>query len=164
MPQLDPAVFLPQIFWAAIIFGVLYLVMSRIALPRIAMVMEDRRNRIDGDLEKATQLRDDAEAAIRAHEQLMGEARTRAQASIAEAMEEVTAEAGQRQQAMGDRLAADSQAAEARIAEARQAALSEIQQVAVGVAQDVVRRLGGGETSDKAAQQAVTQAASGGSV
>ncbi|MEQ8371044.1 MAG: F0F1 ATP synthase subunit B' [Alphaproteobacteria bacterium] len=161
MPQLDPAVFLPQIFWAAVIFGLLYLVMARIALPRIGMVLEDRRNRIDGDLDKAAQLREDAEAAIHAYEQLLDEARAKAQAKIAQAMEQATAEATRRQHALGEKLAEETAAAEARIAAARHAAMSEIRSVAVGIAQDVVQRLGGATPSDDDARRAVAQAAGG---
>src|SRR3546814_14500739 len=63
LPQLDPATFATQLFWGAVAFVALYLLMSRVALPRVAAVIEERGGRIGEDLDKAAQFNREAEEA-----------------------------------------------------------------------------------------------------
>jgi len=62
MPQLEVSTFVPQLFWLAITFVVLYLLMKGIGLPRVGGAIEARRRRIDDDLARAAQLKSEAEA------------------------------------------------------------------------------------------------------
>src|SRR5258708_12924664 len=64
MPQLDIATYLPQLFWLAVTFIALYLVMAWVGLPRVGGVLLQRHSRIEGDLEKAAQMRAEAEPGI----------------------------------------------------------------------------------------------------
>src|SRR5579871_4816617 len=77
MPQLDVSTYLPQLFWLAVSFIVLYVLMSTIALPRIAAAIEARRRRREEDLDRAAQLRRDAEALVAAYESARAAARDR---------------------------------------------------------------------------------------
>ena len=56
MPQFDYTTFTTQLFWVCLTFGLLYLAMARLALPRIGEILEDRQDRIDNDLDKAVEL------------------------------------------------------------------------------------------------------------
>ena len=66
MPQLDISTFVPQIFWLAVSFAVLYVLMSRVALPRMTAILEMRAGRIEGDLKEARRLKAEADAAVAA--------------------------------------------------------------------------------------------------
>jgi F-type H+-transporting ATPase subunit b len=86
MPQLEIADFAPQLIWLTITFVTLYLVMARIALPRIGAVIEERRDRIADDLDQAEQLKQKTEKAIAAYEQALAQSRAEAaEARIAQA-------------------------------------------------------------------------------
>ncbi|MCP5432119.1 MAG: F0F1 ATP synthase subunit B' [Alphaproteobacteria bacterium] len=91
-PPFDPTYFPSQIFWLVIAFGALYVMMSRVALPRIAGVLEERRLRIATDLDKAEELRAESEAAIAAYEAALAEARTKALAIANETRGRITGE------------------------------------------------------------------------
>ena len=68
MPQLNPLDWAPQLIWLVITFGVLYLLMKWVALPKIGSVIEMRQGRIAGDLEEADKLRRETQEAIAAYE------------------------------------------------------------------------------------------------
>ena len=70
MPQLDPAVFLPQIFWLIVVFAALYIFIARNAAPKIADVLKKRQDRIADDLTAAEQLQAKAEEARIAADQV----------------------------------------------------------------------------------------------
>ena len=70
-PPLDPATFVPQLVWLAIAFGLLYLLLSRVALPRVGEVIEERADRIRRDLDQAEKLKAETEGALAAYEQAL---------------------------------------------------------------------------------------------
>src|SRR5215510_15250331 len=78
-PPFDSHTFASQLFWFALVFIALYLLMSRVALPRVGSILEARRRHIDGDLAEAQRLKGESDAAIAAHDKALGEARAGAQ-------------------------------------------------------------------------------------
>src|SRR5690242_9294281 len=111
MPQLDPAGFMPQLFWLAVIFLVLYLLMRRLAMPRVRRAIDARQQRRDGDLGRAAELRTQAEAALAAYETALATARTEAQANLRQTSERMAAEAADRQRQLAAALAQQIDAA-----------------------------------------------------
>ena len=77
-PPFDATTFGSQLLWLAITFAALYLLMSRVALPRIGEILEVRRDRIEGDLAEADRLRQKTDQAIAAYEAALAEARQKA--------------------------------------------------------------------------------------
>lgn len=155
MPQLDPSVWPPQLIWLAITFIALYLLMSRVALPRVASILEDREFRISESLRRAESLRQDAEAAVAAYEKLMAGARAKAQEQVHTVRERAARDAAERHAELGDRLGAEVSAAEARIAAARDQAVSELRGLAVEVAGAAVERLVGEKLDAATVEKAV---------
>ena len=143
MPQLDVATFAPQLVWLAISFVVLYILMARVGLPRVGAVLEARRRRLDDDLARAGELRDQAQAVIAAYEAAQADARARAQATIRETTERLAAAAAERQHQLAAALAEQTGAAEREIAAAKERALAEIRILAGDVAASVAAKLTG---------------------
>ncbi len=158
MPQFDPTTVSPQLIWLVITFIILYVLMAKVALPRIGHVLEERRHKIDQNLKKAESLKTDAEAAAAAYEAAMADARARAEDVLSEAREGAAGEAAERQAELGDRLHADIRAAEARIAEARDKAVAGIRDLAAEVAHSAAEKLAG-ETVDAGAVRSAVDAA-----
>src|SRR5882672_10275502 len=92
-PPFQKDTFASQLIWLAIIFVALYLLMSRIALPRIGAILENRRQHVDADLTEAGRLKGESEAAIAAYDKALADARNRAQTLANEMREKHTAEA-----------------------------------------------------------------------
>lgn len=158
MPQFDPTTFSPQIIWLVISFTVLYIAMSRVALPRIGVVIEERRHKIDESLKKAAALQKEAQAASEAYEKTLIGARTDAQNLLRKAREKTALEASQRQSELGIRLAADIKAAEEQISNAKKDALTHVRDIAIEVAPSLAGKLSGEEPDGKAVADAVTVA------
>ena len=141
MPQLNPLDWAPQIIWLIITFGVLYLLMKWVALPKIGSVIEMRQGRIAGDLEAADKLRRETQEAIAAYEQALAEAKARAHSIAQEANNKLKDEMAAERAALDRDLAARSAEAEKRIHQAMTAALKDVNQVASETAAEIVRSL-----------------------
>src|ERR1700761_7749111 len=143
MPQLDLATFPPQLIWLAITFIALFLVMRAVGLPRVGEVIAARRARIDGDLEKAQQLKNETEAVIAAYEKALAEARAQAQVTLRETTEQLNAQSAERQRKVVEELTKETTAAERRIHEAKQAALGSLRDIAIEATREAAEKLTG---------------------
>jgi F-type H+-transporting ATPase subunit b len=141
MPQLNPLDWAPQLIWLVITFGILYLLMKRVALPKIGSVIEMRQGRIAGDLGEADKLRRETQEAIAAYEQALAEAKARAHAIAQEARNKLNDEVSAERAELEQDLAAKSAEAEARILAAKTSALKDVNAVASQTAAEIVRRL-----------------------
>lgn len=161
MPQLNAADFAPQIVWLAISFVFLYLMMSKVALPQVARVLDARAAKIALDVKAAEALNTEAEATLAAYEAAMAEARAKATATIQQAAQQAAATAASRQADFAAVLKERSAAAEQRIAAARTAALKDVGQMAGEVAAAAVARLVGSAAPEPAVRAAVDAAMRG---
>ncbi|HUN12497.1 MAG TPA: F0F1 ATP synthase subunit B [Rhabdaerophilum sp.] len=156
-PPFDPASFPSQLLWLAITFGLFYLFLKRVALPRIGSILEVRRDRIAQDLDQAARMKEEADAAIAAYEQELADARKRATAIAQEAGAGAKAEAEAERKQVESQLDKRLQDAEARIATIKASALKEVGQIAEDTASSIVQELLGSKV-DKASVAAAVKA------
>ncbi|MBX3490515.1 F0F1 ATP synthase subunit B' [Parvibaculum sp.] len=151
MPQLEFHTFVPQLVWLAITFGFLYLMMARVALPRIANVLEERRDRIADDLDQAEQFKRQTDEAIAAYEKALADARANAHEIAQATRDKLNEETERQRKSIEARLAEKIAAAEKQIAATKEKALGNVRAVAIEVADAVVTELLGG--ADRAAAE-----------
>jgi len=159
MPQLDPTHFATQLFWLALTFIPLFLILWKVALPRVAAVIEARSARIAADLDQAARLRDEAKAVLEHYEATLKDAHEKGRASLRKMAEEMAAEGARRHAELARELAERIGEAEVLIASARDAALANIRGVAGEAAQAATERLIGVKVAGAALAQAVAEAA-----
>jgi F-type H+-transporting ATPase subunit b len=140
-PPFDKQTFPSQVLWLTLTFVALYLLMSRIALPRIDSILERRRVRISGDLAEAQRLKGESDAAIAAYEKSLAEARGRAQAVANESRQRQAAEAESARKALDATLNGRIAEAESRIAATKSAAMTNVRGIATEAAAAIVERL-----------------------
>jgi len=162
MPQLDSTFFATQLFWLAISFVVLYVLMWRLAMPQIAGVLRQRADKIQGDLDTAQKLKEETKTVIAAYEKALADARGEAQAMARQTTDAANAESSRRQQEVADRIAAELAAAERRIADARNAAMANVKSMAAEVAQAAFAKLVGAPADPGKVSAAVDSALKGG--
>ena len=158
MPQLDPTFFASQVFWLALTFIPLVVVIWTALLPKIRGVVEGRDQRIAGDLDRAAAAKAEAAHLLATYEKTLAAARSEAQALLRTAGEKLAADAAKRQAELGTRLAAQVKEAETRIDKAKLDALANIRTVAAEVARSATTRLGGTEPSADRVEKAVAAA------
>jgi F-type H+-transporting ATPase subunit b len=158
MPQLDVTTFLPQLFWLAVTFVVLLLLMALVALPRVGKALDARRNRLDDDLARAAEMKSDAEAVAAACRRTLAAARAEAQAAMRASAERFAAAAAEQQRRLAASLAADIRTAERRIDAAKERALSDIRGVAVELASLAAVKLTGLSADPQQVERAVDAA------
>jgi F-type H+-transporting ATPase subunit b len=154
-PPMDTSTFPSQIFWLVIFFGLLYLLMSRVALPRLEAILEKRAIRIEGDLARAQALKDETESAVAAYEKALADARTKAQAIALETRTRMAAEMDAERASLEKTLSAKLADAEAVIAKSKAKAMADVGEVAADAAADIVAELTGSKVTKAAVSKAI---------
>src|SRR5271156_5071630 len=160
-PPFEASTFASQLVSLAIAFVALYLIVSRIALPRVGAVIDARQNKIEGDLAEAQKLKDESEAALKAYEGELANARSRAQAIGAETREKLNAAAEAQRKTLEGKLAARLSGAEKTIAATRTTAMSNVRSIAADAASAIVQRLTGNTPDSQAVASAVDASVKG---
>jgi F-type H+-transporting ATPase subunit b len=142
-PPFQKDTFASQLVSLAIAFVALYLIVSRIALPRVGGVIEARQNKIEGDLGEAQRLKDQSDAALKAYESELAAARARAQAISNETREKLNAQSEAERKTLEEQLAKKLAEAEKTIASTRTAAMSNVRGIAADAASAIVQQLTG---------------------
>ncbi len=161
MPQLNFHDFAPQVLWLVIAFVVLYLVMSRLAIPAVSDTLAKRQGKIQSDLDAAEKASEETRALVEAYEKRLADAREEARRLIRERAESDAAAAAARLAALGERLTARVDEAEKRIADQRSQVMLGIEQMASEVAADVYSKLAGRPADAGALAPKVASAAKG---
>ncbi|WP_442881851.1 F0F1 ATP synthase subunit B [Devosia sp.] len=147
-PPFDPATFPSQLLWLTITFAALYLLMSRVALPRIGGILANRKGIIDADLAAADASRQKTDAAIAAYEAALAAAKSKAQGIANESREAIQADLAAKRSTVEADLTAKVSAAEARINATKTEALTHVDEIATATAQTVVTQLVGDVSAD----------------
>jgi len=146
MPQLCGAWFGNQIFWLAIALVVLYFILSRIALPRIAAVLAERQGAITNDLAAAEDLKARAIEAEEAYKQALADAKAEAQKIIAETKAAIREDLDRANETADAEIKAKTAEGEKKIAEIRAGAMDAVKVVAKDVTAELVASMG--QTAD----------------
>jgi F-type H+-transporting ATPase subunit b len=147
LPQLNPQNMVPQLVWLAITFLALYYVLSRFTLPRIASVIDERKNRIERDIAEAERLNGETQNAIAEYEEKLAGARSKASELARENRDAVAADLEAR------RLAAEAEdqermaKAEERINAMKADAMAQVAAISTETAQELVKKLVGQDVS-----------------
>ena len=157
-PPFNPQTFASQLVWLALTFVILYVLMAKLALPRITSIIESRQKHIADDLAEAQRLKGESDAAIAAYEKALADARARAQTIANETRERQVAAAEASRKTLENELNVKLAEAEKTIDATKQAAMANVGAIATEAAVAIVQRLIGTTPSDKAVAKAVADA------
>lgn len=158
-PPFDQSTFASQLVWLAITFGLFYLLMQKVIMPRIAAILTTRHDAIARDLDAASRSKADADAAIASYEQELAAARAKGNAIAASAREAAKVKAAADRAAIEAALNDKIVAAESRIADIKASALADVGAIAEETASAVVEQLLGRDVPRTEIASAVKAAA-----
>jgi F-type H+-transporting ATPase subunit b len=157
-PPFNKETFASQLVWLAIFFVALYAIIAKLAIPRIGGIVEARRSRVEGDIAEAGRLKDQSDAALKAYEKSLADARGRAQALANETRDKLHAEAEETRKRLEGELNIKLVDAEKTIAATKSAAMANVRGIAVDTASAIVQRLTGTTPAGPAVEAAVADA------
>lgn len=140
-PPFDSSTYPSQLLWLAITFGLFYYIMAKVVLPRIGGILEDRRDRIAGDLAEAERLKRETDEAIAAYEQALAEARKKAHGIAQTNRDKLNADVSAKRDAAEAALATKLSEAEERISSIKAAALDQVGEIATETTSALVEAL-----------------------
>jgi F-type H+-transporting ATPase subunit b len=156
-PPFDMANFSSMFIWLVISFGLLYLLMSRVALPRVESILHARRSKINGDIGEASRKRAEADQAAAEYQKTLTNARGNAQSLAQETYARLAAEAEAKRHALEAELAAKLAASEAQIEATKAKAMSNVGQIAQEAAAAIVEHITGNPADAKAIAAAIAK-------
>lgn len=142
MPQLDFSVFPSQFFWLTVCFFTLLFIMSKFIIPKTGEMIELRKAKIDGELDKAAQLKQQVEDGIARYEQALAEANQKASVSLQKTKDELNDTVNRKQSDLAARLNVEVAEGEKKIAAAKAKAMQKVEQMASELAVDVLDKIG----------------------
>ena len=154
-PPFDARTFPSQILWFAIAFSLLYVLMARVALPRVAEAIEMRRKRIDADLEKAATMQREAKEAGHAYDRTLAEAKGKAQDLAAETRAKIKADADGKRATLEAELSVKLAQAEAQISDMKAKAMANVGAIAREATSAIIEHLTGKPADHEAVTSAV---------
>ena len=154
-PPFESSTYLSQVFWLIIVFGLLYWLMSTVALPRVGAILENRKNRIETDLADAARMQEQATAAGSAYDAKLADAKARSQALAQKTHEELMAADDAKRHKLEDELNGKMAAAERQIADTKARAMGNVRGIARDAASAIVEHLTGKPADPQAVDAAM---------
>ena len=148
MPQLDPYYWISQIFWLILSFGVLFLILSKIILPKISRNLETRKSQILENIELAEKQRLESENKIKEFEKLILEGKNQAKNYFSDAKQKIIEDINKKKTLLENEINEEIKSAEKEINDLKNNAPEKINKIAVETSADLIKQLIGFEVNN----------------
>jgi len=148
MPQLNPEFWISQIFWLTLTFGILYIILSKLILPKISANLELRKSQIQENIEAAEKQRESSEAKIKEYDEIILKSKLEAKNIFKEAREKVIKDINSKQNVLDKQIDEEIQKAEKEIQILKDNAPAKINKIAIETSSELVKKLIGAEVNN----------------
>ena len=148
MPQLNPEFWISQIFWLTLTFGILYVVLSKLILPKISANLESRKSQISDNIEAADKQREESEAILREYEEIVSKSKIEAKKIFNQAREKALKDIGQKIEVLDKQIDEEIKKVEDEINQLRKEAPAKINKIAIETASELTQKLIGAEVNN----------------
>ena len=148
MPQLNPEFWISQIFWLTITFGILYVVLSKLILPKISANLESRKSQILDNIEAADRQREESETKLKEYEEVISKGKTEAKNIFNQAREKALKNINVKRDILEKQIDEEVKKAEEEINKLRQEAPMKINKIAIETSSELIQKLIGAEINN----------------
>ncbi len=156
MPQLDPEFWFSQIFWLIITFGILYLVLSKIILPKISDNLEIRKSQVLDNLELAEKQRNDSEAKLKEFDNIILKSKIEAKNLFNESRQKLLNDINKKKEKLDEEIDKEVKIVEAEIEELKKKSPEKINKIAIETSADLINQLIGASVNNSSITAIVT--------
>ena len=148
MPQLNPEFWVSQIFWLTITFGILYIVLSKLILPKISANLESRKSQISDNIEAADKQRDESDAKLKEYEEIISKSKNEAKNIYNQSREKALKDINAKRDILDKQIDEEIKKAEDEINQLRKDAPTKINKIAIETASELTKKLIGAEVNN----------------
>ena len=148
MPQLNPEFWISQIFWLTLTFGILYIVLSKLILPKISANLELRKSQIQENIEAAEKQRESSEAKLKEYDDIISKSKLEANNIFKEARENVLKEINTKKETLDKQIDEEIKKVEQEINLLRKGASEKINKIAIETTSELLVKLIGTEVNN----------------
>ena len=148
MPQLNPEFWVSQIFWLTLTFGILYVVLSKLILPKISNNLESRKSQILENIEAAEKQREDSEAKLEEYEKIISKSKLEAKNIFSQSREKVLKDISAKREVLDKQIDEEISKAEQEISNLRESAPDKINMIAIETSSELIQKLIGAEVNN----------------
>jgi F-type H+-transporting ATPase subunit b len=148
MPQLNPEFWISQIFWLTLTFGILYIVLSKLILPKISDNLESRKSQILENIEAAEKQREDSETKIKEYDQMISKSKLEAKNILNQAREKALKDINTKKEVLDKQIDQEIVKAEQEIKTLRDGAPEKINKIAIETSSELIQKLIGAEVNN----------------
>ena len=148
MPQLNPEFWISQIFWLTLTFGILYIVLSKLILPKISNNLESRKSQILENIEAAEKQREDSETKLKEYEEIISKSKLEAKNILNQAREKALKDINAKREVLEKQIDDEISEAEQEIKSLRDGAPDKINKIAIETSSELIHKLIGTEVNN----------------
>ena len=148
MPQLNPEFWISQIFWLTLTFGILYIVLSKLILPKISANLELRKSQIQENIEAADKQRENSDSKLKEYEDIILKSKLNAKNIFKEAREKAIKDINSKREILDKQIAEEVQKAEEEIKILKKSAPEKINKISIETSSELVKKLIGAEVNN----------------
>ncbi len=148
MPQLNPEFWVSQIFWLIITFGILYIVLSKLILPKISTNLEQRKSRISDNIEAADKQREISETKLKEYDEIISKSKSEAKNIFNQAREKALKDINAKKEILDKQIKEEIKKAEDEINKLKQGAPEKITKIAIETSSELIKKLIGAEVNN----------------
>ncbi len=141
MPQLNPEFWISQIFWLILTFGILFIVLSKLILPKISESLEKRKSQILENISSAEKQREESENKIKEYEKIILDAKNEAKNYFNSARQKVLQEINKKKETLENEINEEIKTAENEIKNLKDSSLEKIQKISITTSEDLIKQL-----------------------
>jgi len=148
MPQLNPEFWISQIFWLTLTFGILYIVLSKLILPKISANLELRKSQIQDNIEAAEKQRKDSESKLKEYDDIISKSKLEAKNIFKDSREKIIKDINNKKETLENQINEEIKKAEKEIEVVKKSAPEKINKIAIEASSELVKKLIGAEINN----------------